>query len=78
MNILEAALSYPNDKSNGLRILSDGKQHVRAWVDGNRTRLLVAEFANEGAPPFFDEHTQPHRNLKSGDKIEGTIRLEIR
>jgi hypothetical protein len=76
MNILEANLD--GDNGHQLRILSDGKQHVRAWVDGKQTRLLVAEFANEGAPPFFDEHTQPHRNLKAGDKVEGTIRLEIR
>lgn len=76
MNVYEAALLSAS--GNGLRILGNGQQHVRCWVDGDRTRLLVAEYSNHGAPPFFNEHVIPARPLKAGDKTSGTVRLEIR
>jgi hypothetical protein len=76
MNVLEGSLLSP--AGNGLRVLSDGSQHVRAWVDGQRTRFLVADYANEGAPPFFCEFVTPRRPLEAGSTVEGTVRLEIR
>ena len=56
----------PLDAGNGLRVLSDGSQHVRSWVDGDRVRLLVADYANEGLPLFFSEYVTPPRPLQAG------------
>jgi beta-galactosidase len=75
MNILEASLQSPD--GNGIRVLSDGSQHVRAWVDGDRVRLLIADYTNEGAPPFFSEHVTPHRPLRPGSIVKGTVCFEI-
>ncbi len=61
MNVLEASLISP--AGNGVCVLSDGSQHVRAWVDGDRVRFLTADYANEGAPPFFSEYVAPRRPL---------------
>ena len=51
MNVIEASLLSP--QAMACAVLSDGSQHVRSWVDGRPLRLLVAEYANEGDPPFF-------------------------
>ena len=75
MNVIEASLS--SSAGNGLRLLSDGSQHVRCWFDGDRMRMLVADYANEGAPPFFSEYVVPRRPLDAGATVEGTVRLEI-
>jgi hypothetical protein len=76
MNIVEATLLSPAGK--GLRILSDGTQHVRSWVDGTTANLLVAEYTNHGSPAFFNEHVIPGRPLNPGSVVKGTVRLEIR
>ncbi len=75
-NILEASLARRD--GGGLRVLSDGSQHVRAWVDAGRVRLLVADYSNEGAAPFFSEHVVPRRPLEPGSRVQGTVRLELR
>jgi beta-galactosidase len=75
MNIIEAALLSAD--GNGVRVLSDGGQHVRSWVDGQNVRLLIADYSNEGAPPFFSEYVVPRRPLQSGSTVEGTVQLVL-
>jgi beta-galactosidase len=74
-NVFEAALLSADGR--GVRVLSDGTQHVRAWVEGEHIRLLVADYANEGLPLCFCEYTVPRRPLQSGSTVEGTVRLEV-
>jgi len=74
-HILEASLA--NDRGVGVRVLSDGTQHVRAWVDAGRVRLLVADYTNEGAAPFFSEHVIPRRPLEPGSRVGGMVRFEV-
>jgi beta-galactosidase len=76
MNVFEAALLSP--QGNGLRVLSDGSQHVRSWVDGDRVRLLVADYTNEGDPLCFNEPVTPRRPLAVGSAVSGHVRLEVR
>ena len=76
MNILEAALL--SARGHGLRVLSDGSQHVRSWIDGSMANLLVAEYSNHGSPAFFNEHVIPGRPLHEGSVVKGTVRLEVR
>ena len=75
LNILEASLLSPTRR--GVRVLGDGSQHLRSWVAGDAVHLLLAQYANEGAAPFFSEHIVPNRPLKAGDVIEGEAHLEF-
>lgn len=72
-NIFEAALR--NKDRDSLRVSSDGFQHVRAWTEGDATRLLVADFSNEGAANFFNENALPRPILNSGERITGGANL---
>lgn len=61
---------------HGVRILSDGKQHARAWVDGDKVRLLVADYSNAGGEVYFHKHVASEdRPLRAGDDISGLVRL---
>jgi hypothetical protein len=58
-------------------VVSEAKHHVRAWVEGDTVRLLVACYNNPGAERFFRSHAaQEDRPLKPGDVIQDTIWLE--
>jgi len=75
MNIVKAALS---DKKNTLTLISDGTQHIRAWVEANRTKLLVAQYSNLGTETYFRDHAKLFdKPLKPGDEISGTIHFSI-
>jgi len=59
-----------------VKILSDGNQNTRAWVEGNKVRLLVADFSNLGAAPFFGSHASKENiSLKAGGTLKGVVRL---
>ncbi len=76
-NIFRAYLS--NTKGDGLALVSDGKQHVRCWVEGDMTRMLVSEYNNPGSERFFRRHAAVEdKPLKSGDRIRGSIRFTIK
>ena len=75
LNILEASLLSPAGR--GVRVLGDGSQHLRSWVTDDAVHLLLAQYANEGAAPFFNEHIVPNRPIKAGDVIKGEVRLEF-
>ncbi len=74
-NILEASLA--NGQSGGLRVFSDGRQHVRAWIDGDAVYLLVADFANEGTANFFNEYILPRPKLQPGEHVKGVAIIEL-
>lgn len=76
-NILWASLT--NAQNQGLRVNSDGRQTVRAWVDGDRVRLLVSDFANGGSEVFLRDTHYAHvqKTLHKGDIISGSVRLTI-
>jgi hypothetical protein len=76
-NIKHVSLTDP--EGTGLSVTSDGTQHARAWVDGERVRLLIADHTNPGAERFYRRHAQQQdRPLKKGDRVSGrvTVRLE--
>jgi hypothetical protein len=73
-SIRHASLTAPG--GHGVKILSDGSQHARAWMEGEKVRLLVADYTNPGAERFFRVHAQPlDRPLKRGDQIAGRVML---
>jgi hypothetical protein len=74
-NVLNAALTASGIGS--LRVLSDGRQHVRAWVDGDTIHLLVADLTNEGCPACFNEFAMPRPTLAPGSELKGTIHVAV-
>jgi beta-galactosidase len=57
----------------------DASQSVRAWVDGDRIRLLVAGFNTGGNDHFFDTHYAAERRpLKKGATISSSFKLVLR
>ncbi len=76
-NILWAALT--NAGGQGVRVESDGRQTVRAWVDQDRVRLLVSDFANGGSEVFLRNTHYAHeqKTLHKGDVISGSVRLTL-
>ena len=61
---------------HGVRIVSNGKQHARAWVDGDKIRLLVADYSNAGGEVYFHKHVaSEERPLRAGDDISGLVQL---
>ena len=74
-NIFKAYLS--NSKGDGPVLVSDGKQHIRCWVDGDVTRMLISEYNNPGSERFFRRHAAlEYKPLRPGDKISGFVRLQ--
>lgn len=77
-NIYEACLYSPQTKE-GLRIISDGSQHVRCWKEKEGFCLLVADYNNAGSDTFLSSHAQKdYRPLKKGDRVQGRVKLQYR
>ena len=74
--IHEASLKDTN--GYGLRVLSDGHQAVRAFVDGDRIGLLIAGFHSGGGDLFFNRHFAAERRpINQGDHLKDEILLEL-
>ena len=71
-NILRASLK--NDNNIELRVESDGSQSARAWVDGDKTRFLVAGMNGPGSCGFF---TGPRPEFNKGDHLKGRFTIFI-
>ncbi len=55
---------------------SDATQHVRAWMDNDCTRLLVADYNNADRENFLISHSEKeYKPLRKGDKVQGVIIL---
>jgi hypothetical protein len=62
----------------GLQALSDGNHHVRAWLDDERTRFLVANISCEGSLlRYFRERILPSPKFEPGDHVTGAARLAV-
>lgn len=63
---------------NGIRVDSDGTQHARSFIDGERVRLLVAGFSTAGADPFFSRHLAGERRpLNKGSVVQDEVSLAL-
>lgn len=73
-NIYLAGLS--NASGDKLSVVSDGTQHVRAWLEGDVIRFLVAGYNNAGNENFLISHAEKdYRPLRIGDKVQGKITI---
>ncbi|MCF7817511.1 MAG: hypothetical protein K9M54_06495 [Kiritimatiellales bacterium] len=73
-NVIEASLRASD--GSGLRVIGGGTQHTRCWLDGDRIRLLVANYANAGQGICMNEYVVPFRPLRAGDTVAGKVVLE--
>lgn len=73
-NIYSAGLS--NASGDKLSVVSDGTQHVRAWLEGDVIRFLVAGYNNAGNENFLISHAEKdYKPLRIGDKVQGKIMI---
>lgn len=72
-NIIWATLQ--NAEGTVFKVSSDGSQHARAWVDGDKIRFLVAGLNGPGSCYFF---TGPRPEIKKGEHLSGKFTLEIK
>jgi len=74
-SVLEATLA---STTAAIRLESDGHQSVRAFLDEQRTGLLVAGFHTGGGDGFFAVHFAGERRpLGAGDRMQDRIRLQL-
>ena len=74
--ILRASLQ--DAKGYGIQVRSDGRQSTRAYVEGERVRLLVAGFSTGGDDRFFGKHlTAERRPLVKGSALQDRVQIEL-
>lgn len=74
--VLSASLT--DESGNGLQMVSDGSQSVRAFAEKEKTGLLIATFNTGGGDLFFaGHHKQEDQPLKAGDFITGNCTVKI-
>jgi beta-galactosidase len=77
-SIYNADLSTPD--GNKIKVVSDGNQHFRAWINSSKTgiNMLVADYNNAGREGFLSSHAEAdYRNLKRGDQVKGKVSLRF-
>ena len=75
-NIFEAALT--DAAGLGLRAVAAADRHAHAWIDGDHARLLVADYANDGAEGFFQTtRAIPNRAVAQGGTVSSTAQVEL-
>lgn len=76
MNINRATLS---DGKNSFEVQSNGNQHIRCWLENQKTNILVARYSNMGAERFMRPHAQlMDQPLKQGDIICDSINIKLK
>ncbi len=74
-NVYSATLSGKDGA--GLGMISNGSQNIRVWVSGNRIRMFLMDYANEGTAPFFNQRMIPNWRLNPGSVIRDHFTIQI-
>ena len=70
--------SLTDVSGNSIRIDSDGTQALRAWLQDGCIQLLVADYNNNGAEPFYTSPFTANRTkAKKNDVLRGKVVFEI-
>lgn len=72
-HILQASLE--NGKKQKVIVQSEGSQSARSWVDGDKTRFLIAGLNGPGSCHFF---TGPRPEFKMGEHLSGKFTLMVK
>ena len=76
-NVYRASLTGPD--GSGVRVLSDGHQHVRATVSTHSIGVKILDYyggAATGASEWDGAYGNGHA-IKTGDILNGTVRLQL-
>ncbi|MEZ2442854.1 glycoside hydrolase family 2 protein [Chitinophaga sp. RCC_12] len=74
-NVYQAALSNKNGHS--VRILADGHQHSRSWLQDATVHWLLADYTNNGSEPFYGTpHSDGRINIKN-KTLEGKLTISL-
>ncbi len=75
-NIIWASLKDTNDY--GILVRSNGRQSTRSYAEGDRIRLLVAEYSTGGRDGVSFGHLgEEQRPFEKGSVFEDSVRLEL-
>lgn len=75
-SIISASLK--NKNGSLIKILSNGKQHFRAWKESNTIRFLIADYNNAGKEQFLVSHAErDYKSINIGDNIKGKVTFLI-
>lgn len=75
-NIWYAGLK--DEAGSKIIVRSNGQQHWRSWLEGDKIRFLVADFVTAGNEMFLEGYYAPYRKpIKQGEKIGGTVIVRI-
>jgi hypothetical protein len=67
-----------NEPGNGILIHSDGHQAARSWLQDERIQLLVADYNNAGAEPFYSGLYKEGRiEIEKDQVIEGGLKFSL-
>ena len=67
-----------NDQGHGVLVQSDNNQASRCWLQDERIQLLIADYNNGGAEPFYGGLYREGRiEIKKGHVIEGKINFSL-
>ncbi len=73
------AASLSDALGNGINIIGNGKQAVRAWLQDGCIQLLVADYSNGGSEPFYGSpFTSDRTKVKKGDVLKGKVVFEVK
>lgn len=65
-------------KGNKVKVLSDGSQASRSWLQDERLQWLIADYSNTGSEPFYGS---PHTDVRiktKGKTLKGKLTLTIK
>lgn len=62
----------------GVRVISNGKQHARAWLEEDKVRVLVADYTNLGTETFNENLARVwSKSLKANEEVSGTVYIQF-
>lgn len=75
-NIWYAGLRSMNGSK--ITVPSNGRQHWRSWLEKDKIRFLVADFATAGNEIFLSTYYDPYRKpVRKGERIGGEILVRV-
>ncbi|KIA94416.1 beta-galactosidase [Flavobacterium sp. KMS] len=63
---------------NSIKVLSDGTQASRSWLQDEHIQWLIADYSNTGSEPFYGTPHSSGRIKTKGKTLKGKMTLEIK
>lgn len=63
---------------NNVKVLSDGTQASRSWLQDEKIQWLIADYSNTGSEPFYGTPFTDGRIKTKGKTLKGKLTLIIK